>query len=142
MEVFQNLPIRNEETSGFIKIAESQDWIVREKAYLSFPYFLSGKTREKKYYDIFTSKLDEKNPKALKELFKTLVWYDKKRSFRHLYNRSLRYNSIVEFILMLRELSVYSNRRMLARFKKIAKTHPNFLVREEAKRILKEVYKR
>ena len=141
MEVFQNLPVNEKEVDSFIKISESRDWIVREMAYQTLRLF-SQERKEKKYYDILKSRLNEKNPHVLRELFKTLIWYDRKKSFIHLYNRSLHYDHTLEFIFMLRELSIYSNRRILARFKKISRKHPDFIVREEAKKILREVYNR
>ena len=139
MEIFLSLPVHNAEAEPFISISEDKDWVVREKTYQIFRIF-THERKEKKYYEILRSRLNEKNHNVLKELFKTLIWYDKKKSFRHLYNRSLHYHDTLEFIFMLRELSVYVNRRMLARFKKISKKHPDFLVREEVKKILEQVY--
>ena len=141
MRIFQILPVLDEEVDTFFRISKSEDWIVREKAYQILRLF-AYERRKKKYYEALRSRLfEEKNPNVLKELFKTLIWYDKKKSFRYLYNRSLRYQKPLTFIFMLRELSAYSNRRMLVRFKRISKKHPDFLVREEAARILEEVYK-
>ena len=140
MSVFESIGVKTKDISAIAPFFTHEDWLLREKAYRLLRNH-KQEQKEKRYYRRMISYLPEKNVQALKELLKTLKWYQTKEVFVALFRRSFRYSTPLELVVIIRELSSYQNRFTLKRLKNLANRHKSFIVREEAKKLLRIQYK-
>ena len=138
MNVFEFVPVRKKDIPALLKFINDEDWLIREKMYQLFRKYKEERAN-KKYYKKILVQLKERNPQVLQEVIKTLQWYKGKNKevFKKLYRRSFSYKMPLELIIIIKGLSKYKNRLTFRRLKKLASQHKSFLVREEAKKQLR-----
>ncbi len=119
-------------------LAGDQEWLCRECYFRGLRNYESEK-RKKKYFFAVVSSINEKNVNVLREIYRTLIWYEDARALPYLYKRSYHTDSRMELIAIMQELAVLKNdevRRMLSR---LASRHKDYYVRNEALRLLGEM---
>lgn len=132
------LPLRPNDAAAIAGRFNDKEWLVREAAYRSVRRYTS-ELEEKKYFFQLLVELDEQNPTVLRELYRTLRWYNDDRAFPYIYRRSFLTTSEVELIFILRELARYNQPLARKRLVEAARTHPKIVVRYEAQQLLKEI---
>jgi len=119
----------------FISRMGDPDWLVRECIVSNVRKFPTEKIK-KRYFFTLVSKLPEKNTEVLRQLYKTLKWYNDQRAIPYMYRRSFHTVKEEELIVIIQELSSVKDYDVESRLKDLAYRHPSITVREEAKKAL------
>lgn len=131
----EKLPLEKKDLSRIVHTFKNRDWMVKEQAFKMVRNYDFEKEQKKYYYAVLTS-LGNANESVLKQLYKTLEWYNDKRTFSYVYQRSFRAKNSIELIFILRELSKYKTSTVKKRLYFLANKHPSSLVKDEARKLL------
>lgn len=112
-----------------------KEWLVRESAFRLVRKYIFEK-KEKKYYLTILLHLNEKNPNVLREVIRTLKWYNDSRTYSYLLRRSYFTVTDLALIVIMQELVYYDTTTVEKRLQKINHSHKSLIVREEAARLL------
>lgn len=129
------LPITPDNLKNVVSLTRDKEWLVRELAFKMIRKYEFEKTEKKYYYRVLTS-LNDHNESVLKQIYQTLRWYDDRRTFSYVYQRSFRAKNTTELIFILRELGKYDSSTVKKRLYYLANNHQSSLVRNEAKKLL------
>ncbi|MES0489299.1 MAG: HEAT repeat domain-containing protein [Leptospirales bacterium] len=128
-----------EDLKHLIQSRNDREWMVRECVYSTLRLYESEK-KEKKYFYYILAALRDKNPNVLSEIYKTLFWYRDERTFPYIFKRSYHTRNSFEMLVIIRELGKYNNIKVRNRLRELARNHDDFLIREEANKILLSLY--
>lgn len=131
----EKLPLEKRDLSRIAHTFKNRDWMVKEQAFKMVRNYPFEKEQKKYYYAVLTS-LSNANESVLKQIYKTLEWYNDKRTFSYIYQRSFRAKNSIELIFILRELSKYKISTVRKRLYFLANRHSNELVKSEARKLL------
>jgi hypothetical protein len=118
---------------------KDRDWMVRECAFKNIRLYDSEKS-SKKYFFPIISHLYEKNAQVLKEIMKTIKWYNDPRAYRFFLKRSYVVDTNSEMIVILQELSEINSDIIKKRIWYISQNHRDYFVRKEAERLYKSMH--
>jgi len=114
---------------------DDKEWMVRECAVRTLRNYQQEK-KEKKYLFLLLSRLNEKNALVLKQIYKTLHWYNDPRVFPYIFQRSFHAKNSWELVIIMNELILYDNPSAIKRIEYLSINHPEPLIRQEAKKLL------
>ena len=132
------LPIVYRDLIIITELFKDKEWLVRELAFQSIRNYSEELTKKKYIYKILLS-INEGNSQVLKEIYKTLRWYNDQRSFPFVFKRSYYTYSHIELIYIMRELKHYKSAKVRNRIRYIAKKHSSSMVKSVAQDILAEL---
>ncbi len=135
LKLFQIRSSQPETLKIVMSMIGDQDWLVREKAYEMIRSY-DIERMQKKYYLVVLRRINEKNPNVLRQILRTLTWYNDSRTLPYLFERSFNCTTDIELIVVLRELSKFKNTKVKRRIRRLSKKHKKFIIREEARNIL------
>lgn len=114
---------------------DDKEWLVREEAFRSIRRYETEKEK-KKYFLRILLHLNERNPDVLREIIRTLKWYDDPRTYSYLVRRSYFTKSDMALIVIMQELTDYNTKTVEKRLQRINHSHKSMIAREEAARLL------
>lgn len=136
--VTESMFVTNDIFPDIGRLCDDNEWLVRETAFRMVRLFTEEKNQKKLYFSILF-KLNEKNLSVLKEMYKTLIWYDDERTFSFIYKRSFVAKNSAEIVTIFRELAPLRRNEVRIRLRILAKSK-NAVVKQEASRLLAEYY--
>lgn len=132
------LPLWTQDISTIALLIKDKEWLVRETAFRMIRNYPSEKNKKEYYYDVLTS-LNDGNEVVLKQIYTTLYWYDDKRTFPYIYQRSFRTHNQIELVFILRELVKYDSPTVRKRLYFLSQKHADRVVRNEAQKLLESL---
>jgi len=111
------------------------DWMVRECAFKNIRLYKNEKNKKQFLFPLLYQ-LNEKNPQTLKQVYKTLKWYEDDRVFTFIYKRLFHATDPSELIIIMREISEYKYDSVKQRLWYLSNKHSDFFVRDEAAKLL------
>ncbi|MCS6985353.1 MAG: HEAT repeat domain-containing protein [Leptospiraceae bacterium] len=133
----ERLPPQAEDLSLVAARLSDKEWLVREAALRSFRRYAHEK-KEKSYFYQIIFHLEERNPSVLREVYRTLLWYEDDRAFPYLLRRTYVARSGAELIATLEELLVTERPEVTSRIRAVARTHSRPDVRHAASQLLRQ----
>ncbi|MDH5719177.1 MAG: hypothetical protein OEZ13_01015 [Spirochaetia bacterium] len=115
----------------FTQRFKDKEWLVRESAFRGVRKFENEKKTKEYFFSILFS-LDEKNPLVLRQIYKTLYWYEDSRALPYLLKRSYHASTNTELMFILIELARYRNSDVKKRLRQVIESHPDRVVRNFA----------
>ena len=117
---------------------KDEEWLVQEISLQIIRLHKTERESKKLYYDVLFL-LNEKNPRVLRQVYRTLKWYRTSRVLPYLYKRSFIAQSPLEIVYIIRELAslkgTYHN-RIKKRLIFLRDNYDNILVRDAARKAL------
>ena len=113
------------------------EWLVREAAFRSIRRYSAERKNKTLFFPIIF-RLEEQNAAVLKEIYRTLIWYDDERAFPYMLKRTYLARSGYELITTLQELKVLNRPEVTARIRAVARTHSRPDIRQAAADLLKK----
>ncbi|MDH4200497.1 MAG: HEAT repeat domain-containing protein [Spirochaetia bacterium] len=126
---------RIEDLPFLILNLRDRDWMVKECTVKSIRQYREEKNNKDYFFNI-VALLFEANTQVLREVYKTLKWYDDARAFPFMYKRSFHVDNTSVLIVILQELVEYNNDEVRQRLWHLSRNSPSYFVREEAKKLL------
>lgn len=117
-------------------MAGDPEWLCRECFFKGLRSYESEQ-KKKKYFFRVIAAINEKNINVLRQIYRTLIWYDDERAYPYLFKRTYHTDSRMELIAIIQELAALDNEEVEKLLQKLAARHKDFYVRNEAARLLK-----
>ena len=136
-KVFSQDSIESDDLNLVVNYLNDREWLVREICVRQMRKYSTEK-KEKKYFTKLLLMLNEKNPDVVKELYRTLKWYDESEAFKFLFQRSFHASTEIEQVFILRELAEYKKPIVKNRLNNISRYNKSFIVRQEAKELVNQ----
>ncbi len=128
-------PAEQKDLRTVMRRMRDKEWLVRESAFRSIRRYPEEKEK-KKYLNRLIFALREKNPNVLRQIYRTLRWYEDTKAFPFLYKRSYHGKRPAEMMVIMQELSYIKNPRVKFRLRQIARKSKSAVLRSEARRLL------